>query len=83
MAGSAYDHYWSKPPAFDTPPFLIVHGDQDPLVPYGQSVILVEALQKVGVDVTFYTVKGAGHSRFTDPRVPELTKAFLAKHIGV
>lgn len=64
----------------DAPPFLVVHGDQDPLVPYGQSMILVEALQKAGVEVTFYTVEGAGHGRFTDPKVPELTKAFLAKH---
>jgi acetyl esterase/lipase len=39
----------------EAPPFLIVHGNQDPLVPYGQSVLLVEALQKAGVEVTFYT----------------------------
>jgi acetyl esterase/lipase len=64
----------------DMPPFLVVHGDQDPLVPYGQSVILVEAMQKAGVDVTFYTVKGAGHGGFTDPKVSELTQAFLVKH---
>jgi dipeptidyl aminopeptidase/acylaminoacyl peptidase len=66
----------------DAPPFLIVHGDQDPLVPYGQSVLLVEALQQVGADVTFYTVQGAGHGRFTDPEVAKLTAAFLAKHLG-
>ena len=66
----------------DAPPFLIVHGDQDPLVPYGQSVLLVEALQRVGADVIFYTVKGAGHGGFTDPEVPKLTAEFLAKHIG-
>jgi acetyl esterase/lipase len=66
----------------DAPPFLIIHGEKDPLVPYQQSVILVEALQKAGVDVTFYTVKGAGHGGFTDSQVPELTEAFLAKHTG-
>ncbi|MCB0109457.1 MAG: prolyl oligopeptidase family serine peptidase, partial [Caldilineaceae bacterium] len=66
----------------DVPPFLIVHGDQDPLVPYGQSVLLVEALKQVGADVTFYTVNGGGHGHFTDPEVPKLTAAFLAKHIG-
>ncbi len=65
----------------DASPFLIVHGDQDPLVPYQQSVLLVNALQAAGVDVTFYTVAGAGHGRFTDPKVPELTQAFLAKHL--
>ncbi|MEZ4834766.1 MAG: prolyl oligopeptidase family serine peptidase [Caldilineaceae bacterium] len=44
----------------DAPPFLIVHGDQDPLVPYHQSVLLNGALQTAGVPVTFYTVKGRG-----------------------
>jgi dipeptidyl aminopeptidase/acylaminoacyl peptidase len=63
------------------PPFLVVHGNADPLVPYGQSVILVEALQKARVPVTFHTVKGGGHGRFTDPAVPELTQAFLDKHL--
>ena len=63
------------------PPFLIVHGDQDPLVPYQQSILLVEALQKAGVEVTFYTVAGAGHGGFTDPQVPDLTQAFLTKYV--
>lgn len=67
----------------DVPPFLIAHGDQDLLVPYKQSLLLVGALEKVGGDVTFYTVEGAGHGTFSDPKVPELTAAFLAKHLGV
>jgi acetyl esterase/lipase len=65
----------------DAPPFLIVHGDQDPLVPYHQSVLLYTALKKVGTPVTLYTVEGAGHGGFTDPKVSELTKAFLTKHV--
>jgi acetyl esterase/lipase len=64
------------------PPFLICHGDQDPLVPFHQSVLLEAALKKAGVAVTFYTVKGAGHGGFKDPKVPELTKEFLAKHLN-
>jgi acetyl esterase/lipase/cyclophilin family peptidyl-prolyl cis-trans isomerase len=65
----------------DAPPFLICHGDADPLVPHHQSVLLEAALRRAGVPVTFYTVTGAGHGRFNDPRVPELTKAFLAEHL--
>ena len=65
----------------DAPPFLIVHGDCDPLVPYQQSVLLDAALRQAGVPVTFYTVVNAGHGGFTDPRVPELTQAFLAQHL--
>jgi acetyl esterase/lipase len=65
----------------DDPPFLIVHGDVDPLVPHHQSELLEAALKKAGVPVTFYTVKGGGHGGFRDPNVPELTKGFLAKHL--
>ena len=51
----------------DDPPFLIVHGDQDPLVPIQQSQLLADALDKAGVAVTFHTVQGGGHG-FRDPR---------------
>ena len=63
------------------PPMLIIHGDQDKLVPYHQSVLLKDALKKAGVPVTLYKVEGGGHGWFKDPKVPELTKAFLEKHL--
>jgi acetyl esterase/lipase len=66
----------------DAPPFLIVHGDHDPLVPHHQSVLLHAALRRAGVPVQFYTVPGGGHGGFTDPRVSELTEAFLRATIG-
>ncbi len=65
----------------DDPPILIIHGDQDKLVPYHQSLLLKEALEAVGAPVTLYKVEGGGHGRFKDPKVPELTKAFLEKHL--
>jgi acetyl esterase/lipase len=63
------------------PPFLIVHGDADPLVPHHQSELLAAALRQAGVPVTFYTVKDGGHGGFNDPAVPELTRDFLAAHL--
>jgi acetyl esterase/lipase len=66
----------------DAPPFLIVHGEMDPLVPHHQSVLLYEALRAAGVEAQFYTVPGGGHGGFTEPRVAELTQAFLARTIG-
>lgn len=45
----------------DDPPFLIVHGEEDKAVPISQSELLHEALEKVGVEVRFVRVKGAGH----------------------
>lgn len=65
----------------EAPPFLIVHGDRDPLVPYHQSTLLVAALEAAGVPVTFYTVVGAGHGGFDDPQIPIRVHAFLAAHL--
>jgi acetyl esterase/lipase len=63
------------------PPFLIVHGDNDPLVPHHQSVLLDTALRAVGVPVTFHTVLGGGHGGFSDPQVPALIRTFLDTHL--
>jgi acetyl esterase/lipase len=59
------------------PPFLIVHGDKDPLVPHGQSELLQAALKKAGVTHEFYTVNDAGHGGFHDPGVPNRVEGFL------
>lgn len=61
----------------DAPPFLVIHGDNDPLVPYGQSMIFVDALRQANVPVTFYTVRGGGHGGFSDPAILPLVDAFL------
>jgi len=66
----------------DDPPFLIVHGDKDPLVPHNQSELLRDALKAVGVSVTFYTVQGGGHGGFKDPQVDPLVTEFFQKHVG-
>jgi acetyl esterase/lipase len=46
----------------DEVPMLILHGESDPLVPNGQSVLLYEALTGAGNDATFISVPAAGHS---------------------
>jgi fermentation-respiration switch protein FrsA (DUF1100 family) len=43
-------------------PMMILHGDNDSLVPHGQSELLYEALADAGNEVTFVSVHGAGHS---------------------
>jgi acetyl esterase/lipase len=43
------------------PPFLLLHGTADPVVPYAQSELLAEALTAVGVDVQLVPVPDAGH----------------------
>jgi len=46
----------------DDPPFLMLHGDADKLVPIEQSEIMLAALQAVGVPAEMVTVTNAGHS---------------------
>lgn len=43
------------------PPFLIVHGDADPLVPHLQSVLLADALAAHGGEVDLRVMQGLGH----------------------
>ncbi len=43
------------------PPFFIVHGDADPVVPTNQSEILNAALKQAGVETTLTILPGAGH----------------------
>ena len=46
------------------PPFLIVQGDKDPLVPWQQSQELADKLKEAGVDAELVIVKGGGHGNF-------------------
>ena len=62
------------------PPFLIVHGDKDPLVPHNQSELLYKALKKVDVDVKLHTVKGGGHG-FRDLQVNRMVREFFNRHL--
>lgn len=61
-------------------PFLIVHGDKDPIVPLEQSIALNDALQKAGVPTQLYIVKGGGHG-FGDPHAYELAAAFFKQYL--
>src|SRR5262249_47991633 len=66
----------------DDPPFLILHGDQDPLVPLGQSELLLEALKKAGVQAELLVAPGVGHNPQvgTGDNAPKIA-AFFDKHL--
>lgn len=49
----------------DAPPFLIIHGDADPLVPLQQSEVMVAALKGAEVPVELIVKKGGGHPWMT------------------
>jgi acetyl esterase/lipase len=65
-------------------PFLILHGDQDSLVPIRQSELLHAALTQAKVNSTFHVVKGVGHGgpAFEAPEVREMVKEFFGKHLS-
>ena len=67
----------------NAPPFFIVHGEQDPLVPCHQSELLFEALKKAKADVTFYKIAGAGHGGvvFESEMMRAAVLAFFNEHL--
>ncbi len=65
----------------DDPPFLIIHGTEDPLVPIDQSERLAKALKAAGVPCAYYRVVGGGHGQFRRPEVPRLIRQFLDKSL--
>ena len=66
----------------DDPPFLIVHGDKDNVVPIGQSKELHAAIQKAGVGSTLMIVPGAGHGpEVLTPDVIRAVVTFFDKHL--
>ncbi|MBT8220152.1 MAG: alpha/beta hydrolase [Bacteroidia bacterium] len=48
-----------------TPPYYILHGDRDRVVPINQSNMLYDAMMAKGLDITYKKVKGFAHA---DPR---------------
>ncbi|MFG2328096.1 alpha/beta fold hydrolase [Streptomyces sp. NPDC048604] len=68
------------------PPFLLIHGTADTLLPYSQSEVLAEALLKAGGDVTLRPVEGADHIFLGTPDVTPIVAEsvdFIARRLGV
>ncbi len=71
----------------DDPPFWILHGVKDSVVPISQSEILVEALRAKGVPVEFHRDKNRGHSmkgeaqEDLDPEILTQTMTFFDRYL--
>lgn len=66
------------------PPFLLIHGTQDGLVPYNQSEALDAALREAGGESTLQPVEDADHIFLGIPDVAPIVTAsveFLARHL--
>jgi acetyl esterase/lipase len=56
------------------PPFLVVHGTDDEIVPFAQAQALVDVLRNQGVDVTFEVIPGGRHGLRADTDPPTNNK---------
>ena len=67
----------------DDPPFLIVHGDQDPTVPINQSELLFASLKETAVSAHFHTIHGAGHGGpgFASQDITDMVSSFFDQRL--
>jgi NAD(P)-dependent dehydrogenase (short-subunit alcohol dehydrogenase family) len=73
------------------PAFLLMHGDDDRIIPPAQTLELHQALRTAGADSTRYLLAGAGHGRlalsrtqarqWTSVQVMTIIKDFLGDHL--
>lgn len=65
------------------PPFLIIHGSKDRLVPFGQSVMLFDALKKANKEAELYQLEGADHggSAFWAKNVLDVVEQYVRKYL--
>jgi dipeptidyl aminopeptidase/acylaminoacyl peptidase len=83
--------YWKYSGAYhirpDLPPLLIMHSRTDEVVPYQQSELFANNLNKVGLKVEVYFFDGASHYLLAEGgdkdtlEIYRLTLEFLAKHL--
>ena len=75
----------------ESPAFLLLHGDDDRVIPPAQTLLLHQALQAAGADSTHYLLSGAGHGRlslsrrqasqWTSLQLMTVIKDFLDRHL--
>ncbi|MFV0384824.1 alpha/beta hydrolase [Paracoccus sp. (in: a-proteobacteria)] len=62
------------------PPVLLIHGDEDPVVPFADMGVAGEALEKAGFTVYGHVMKGTGHG--ISPDGLSVALSFLKDRLG-
>lgn len=67
----------------EIPPVLIFHGNKDRIVPFGQSVLLYEALKQHDKEVYCYQLKGADHGgdAFWQQHILDIVEDFIRRYL--
>jgi acetyl esterase len=63
------------------PPFLLIHGTSDALVPYSQSVTFCERLRAAGDNCDLFAVPGGGHGIRWWEAYPKLAQPYKRKMV--
>jgi acetyl esterase len=67
----------------DAPPFLLIHGTADRLVPFAQSQAMCNRMRGVGAHCELYPVEGAGHGiRWWEGSRSEVSSAYKEKMVA-
>ena len=68
----------------NAPPFLLLHGTADTLVPISESEKLYDALLAKGNDADFVAIQGADHAdnHFFQPAVRQVISDYLRQHLS-
>lgn len=64
----------------DDPPFLLVHGTADPVVPVDQATSFFERQKKVGIKTTMIAIEGGGHVIYGD-EIFQRVRAFFDREL--
>ena len=68
------------------PPFLVIHGERDSVVPYIQAENLIARAKEIGVSFELKKILGAGHgvrlnNTFEGESFNDIILKFLKKHL--
>jgi acetyl esterase/lipase len=72
----------------NSPPILLLHGDNDEVLPYNLSTYFISVAKQNGADAKLITVKGAGHGfkgKNISPSMSEINQIsadFIIKHLA-
>lgn len=65
----------------DDPPFLLIHGTEDPLVPFQQSTLLHAKLEKSEVETLLIPIEKGKHGNFDTPEVAKRMRQFFDRNL--
>ena len=65
----------------NSPPFLLVHDTQDPVIPYIQSERMYNALKDAGGEAYFLTGDGIRHGQYVPREIADRIRLFFERHL--